>query len=63
MTKAELLKRIEKYNDNDELMFVQEYTDRDDFPAERTVKVDKVLRADAECRKTVYSIYRYFDKE
>jgi len=63
MTKAELLKMVEKYNDNDELMFIEEYSDRDGFPAETTVEIDKIVRADAEYKRFEYGIYRYVDKE
>lgn len=63
MTKAELLKMVEKYNDNDKLMFIEEYSDRDGFPAERPIEVDKIVRAGAEKKRFEYGIYRYIDKE
>ena len=59
MTKAELLNMIKNYDDNDELMFVIEKTDRDGYPYDTTANVYKIVTPNAKRVIEKYGIARY----
>lgn len=62
MTKAELIKMIEHYNDDEELMFVYETRDRDGYPEDSIAKVYKIVTTKAECVRGECGIHRYKEK-
>lgn len=43
MTKAELLAKLERFEDTDELVFAQYYTDRDGWRDTREFNIDVVM--------------------
>ena len=47
MTKAELMKMIENFDENEELLFVCEISDRDGWPEDIPVAVYKVVTTKA----------------
>lgn len=62
MTKAELIKMIENYDDNEELMFVYEGRDCDGFPEDRIAKIYKIVTTKAEYVRGECGIHRYEEK-
>lgn len=63
MTKAELIKMLENYSDNTELMFIEERTDRDGYPFEIPTEIIKVVRKDLKPTRCEYGITRYIEVE
>jgi hypothetical protein len=59
MTKLELMKMLENVDDNAELTFVENYTDRDGFPEDCKVYVYKVLGGEVVRVRGEYGIDRY----
>lgn len=62
MTKAELMKMIENVDDNAELTFVEETTDRDGFPKDIQVEFYKVLSGEIVTVRHQYGVRRYENK-
>ena len=63
MTKAELMKMIENFDDNAELVFVYEGYDRDGYPEDRTENIYKVVTTKAKRVRKEYGIRRYEEGE
>ena len=63
MTKAELIKMLERYDNNTELMFIEERIDRDGFPFEIPTDIVKVVRKDLKPTRCEYGITRYIEAE
>lgn len=63
MTKVELMKMIENFDDNAELVFVYEGHDRDGYPEDRTENIYKVVTTKAKRVRKEYGIHRYEEGE
>jgi hypothetical protein len=63
MTKAELMKMIENFDDNAELVFIYEGHDRDGYPEDRTENIYKVVTTKAKRVRKEYGIHRYEEGE
>jgi hypothetical protein len=59
MTKMELIKMLENVDDNAELTFVVNATDRDGYPYDTPAKVYKVLGGEVVTVRGEYGITRY----
>ena len=44
MTKRELMKMVERFNDNDEILFVTKNYDRDGYPEDVTQDIYKIVK-------------------
>lgn len=58
MTKKELVKMLENINDNDEITFVAEHSDRDGFPYDVPAGVYKVIGGKTKTVTGEYGIMR-----
>lgn len=59
MTKAELMKMIENFDENEELLFACEGRDYEGYPKDVTAKVYKVVTTNAKLVRKEYGIQRY----
>lgn len=60
MTKIELMRMIENLNDNEQVQFIAEESDRDGFPYDLVITgIYKVLGENAKPVKKEYGIIRY----
>jgi hypothetical protein len=59
MTKLELMEMLKNVDDNAELTFVIDVTDRDGFPEDNKVNVYKVLGGEVVRVRGEYGIHRY----
>lgn len=54
MTKKELMAMIEKFNDNDELIFVEKTTDRDGYPEDINKNIYKIVKKGTKKVRQIY---------
>ena len=55
MTKRELMKMVEKFNDNDEIIFITKSYDRDGYPEDIARDIYKIVKEGTPKRGQVYT--------
>lgn len=54
MTKKELMRMMEKFNDNDEIIFVEKKFDRDGYPEDVTRDIYKMVKKETPKKGQMY---------